>query len=407
MSETVEKIGEKIEGINTQIKTANEEIEALKNQLKESVTKEDKDNIVSKIDDVNEKLNDLISRGTQESEKSVSLQIKEFLVTNKEKIKELHNNKAGTIDLVVKVPAIVTTQNAILNTPPSILGAQIAPPSNANLRMVDDIINLATVINTDRSTYAYTETMPKDGNFEFVAEGAIKPQIDFTIETNYAPPKKIAAWIKLTDEAVEDIPAMQSIAEDLLLKKHNIKKAKAILNGDGLGINPKGAVKYARAFVAGQMALKVENPNFVDIINAAAVDISTTHNYEDEMPYTPNLVLVNPIDFFINFISAKDTMGRPLYPMAYIMNSVTIGTYTIKPDELVEAGKILVCDFSKYYITNWIPYRVQIGWINDDFIKNQFVILGESRFHQFVKKLDEKAFVYDSISTIKTAITKP
>ena len=44
---------------------------------------------------------------------------------------------------------------------------------------------------------------------------------------------------------------------------------------------------------------------------------------------------------------------------------------------------------------------------NDDFIKNQFVILGESRFHAFVKKLDEQAFIYDDIATIKTAITKP
>ena len=41
-----------------------------------------------------------------------------------------------------------------------------------------------------------------------------------------------------------------------------------------------------------------------------------------------------------------------------------------------------------------------------DFIKNQFVILAESRFHAFVKKLDEQAFIYDDIATIKTAITK-
>ena len=48
----------------------------------------------------------------------------------------------------------------------------------------------------------------------------------------------------------------------------------------------------------------------------------------------------------------------------------------------------------------------KITYINDDFIKNQFVILGESRFHAFVKKLDEQAFIYDDIATIKTAITK-
>ena len=61
---------------------------------------------------------------------------------------------------------------------------------------------------------------------------------------------------------------------------------------------------------------------------------------------------------------------------------------------------------SKYNTTNYMPYTVKIGWVNDDFIKNQFVILAESRFHAFVKKLDEQAFIYDDIAIIKTAITK-
>ena len=59
---------------------------------------------------------------------------------------------------------------------------------------------------------------------------------------------------------------------------------------------------------------------------------------------------------------------------------------------------------SKYNTTNYVPYNVQIGWVNDDFIKNQFVILAESRFHAFVKVLDEQAFIYDDIATIKDAI---
>ena len=58
-------------------------------------------------------------------------------------------------------------------------------------------------------------------------------------------------------------------------------------------------------------------------------------------------------------------------------------------------------------MSNYSPYVVKIGWINDDFVRNMFVILGESRYHQFVKPLDEAAFLYEDIATIKTAITKP
>ena len=67
----------------------------------------------------------------------------------------------------------------------------------------------------------------------------------------------------------------------------------------------------------------------------------------------------------------------------------------------------MVADASVYNVTNYLPYNVKIGWVNDDFIRNQFVILAESRAHMFVKKLDEQAIIYDDIATIKTAITKP
>jgi hypothetical protein len=125
------------------------------------------------------------------------------------------------------------------------------------------------------------------------------------------------------------------------------------------------------------------------------------------MPYMANLVLVNPNDFFINLVAAKDLNGLPLYPMASLFNKVVIGGVTIIPEESITAGKIFVGDMSKYNTTNYVPYTVKIGWVNDDFIKNQFVILAESRFHAFVKKMDEQAFIYDNFATIKTAITKP
>ncbi len=125
------------------------------------------------------------------------------------------------------------------------------------------------------------------------------------------------------------------------------------------------------------------------------------------MPYMANLVLVNPVDFYINLVSAKDLNGLPLYPNASLFNQVVIGGVTIMPEESIAVGKIFVADMSKYNTTNYMPYTVKIGWVNDDFIKNQFVILAESRFHAFVKKLDQQAFIYDDFATIKTAITKP
>ena len=377
-----------------------EELEALKTGLesviseKEKETQQSIDNVLKIVEEIKATQGGLTEDVFLEAVKK-----------NHEAIKKVYESKTGVVEIEFKAVGNITTGLVAMATAPNILGTQIAPVSNVNLRGMD-IETFVTVLPTSQPVYAYTETVPKDGNYEFVAEGNKKPQIDFKVSTEFAKPKKIAAWTQLTEESVYDIKGLEGVAKDYLKKKHDLFKNKAILFGDGTGENPKGATKYGRAFVAGSMALKVVKPNFMDVVNAAVTDIATTHNYEDETPYMANLVLVNPVDFFLELVSAKDNEGRPLYPTASLFNTVVIGGMVIKSDEAVPQGKIFIGDLSKYNITDYLSYTVKIGWINDDFIKNQFVILGESRFHAFVKKLDERAFIYDDIATIKTGITK-
>ena len=41
------------------------------------------------------------------------------------------------------------------------------------------------------------------------------------------------------------------------------------------------------------------------------------------------------------------------------------------------------------------------------FLSNKFTMVGESRFFQYVKNLEQAAFVYDSIATVVAAIEAP
>jgi hypothetical protein len=329
-----------------------------------------------------------------------------WLTENHDKIKQIKSQGAGSIEMTFKVVDAMFTGSA--TNPdgiPELVGVQSAAPTNVNLKgaIVDELL---TTFNTSLAAYPYTESVPKDGDYAFVAEKGLKPQIDMKIETRYAEPKKVAAHMVVTDEAVQDIPGLQSIATDYLRRKHDLKRQNGILFGDGLGANLKGATVYGRAFVAGALALSVDTPNFMDVVNAAVTDIYTTHNFQDEVPYMANIVMVNPADFYLELVSAKDANGLPLYPSAGLFNRVVMGGITIIPFEDIPAGKIFVADMSKYNVTNYVDYTVRIGWINDQLITNQFTIVGESRLHGFVKKLDEQAFIYDDIATIRTAIAK-
>jgi hypothetical protein len=100
-----------------------------------------------------------------------------------------------------------------------------------------------------------------------------------------------------------------------LFKNTISKKAKGILYGDFSNQKANG---IRATFSAGALAFISCTAHFY--VNAAITDIATTHNYEDEMPYMANLVLVNPNDFFIQLVSAKDLNVVCLYIKCFFFN---------------------------------------------------------------------------------------
>lgn len=332
-------------------------------------------------------------------------QFKEFLIDKKDDLKNIAKTKSGSVEFVVKaVGAITTASGTNQQTPPVNRETQLG---SFNLRNDNDLLSLCSVTQTDQDSHKYTELLPKDGDYTFLGEGAEKQQLDFKWENRFETPRKVAGYVVLTEEAMTDVSRLMTVAEEYLRKKHDLKKVDGIFFGDGAGDNPKGATEYGRTFVAGPMALGVAKPNFLDVVNAVVTDIYMTNNYTDEAPYEANITMMNPYDYYLELVSAKDENGLSLYPQAGILKRVTIGGNTIMPWVKIPAGKIFVADMKQYHISNYIPFSIRIGLINDQFITNQFTMLGESRFFSYVKKLDEQAFVYDDIATVKTAITKP
>lgn len=106
---------------------------------------------------------------------------------------------------------------------------------------------------------------------------------------------------------------------------------------------------------------------------------------------------------------AKDALGRPLYADGFSADRRTFSYngYMFVSSTLVPVGEILGYDSSKIDVTTYKPYRVEIGWVNDDFIKNQFVILGESRGHIHIREHDKRSFIKATIADVISDIEAP
>ena len=346
-TEKEEKLNAQLKELETKSDLSVEAISTLKATIKKEINDIDLETFKAAVT-----LQGTVIKELQETRigtTTVKRQINTWIEKNADKIAELKAAGSGLIELKVVGP-METTSASNPDGIPELMGVQSAAPGNVNLKgsIVDELV---TTINTSLASYPYTETVPKDGDYAFVLEKGVKPQIDFKIETRYAAPKKVAAHMVLTDESVQDIPGLQSIANDYLRKKHDLKRQNGILFGDGIGANLTGATTYGRTFVAGGMALAVASPNFMDVVNACITDIYTTHNYTDEMQYMANIVMVNPVDFYLQLVAAKDLNGLPLYPMAGLMNRVVIGGATIIPFEDIPVGSIFVSDLKAYNTT--------------------------------------------------------
>lgn len=127
-----------------------------------------------------------------------------------------------------------------------------------------------------------------EGDFGTVAEGAQKPQVHVANPTAVTDPlRKIAAWITITDEFLEDLPFLKSEIDNRLLYKLAIFEEKQLLSGDGMGNNIKGLLN--------RDGLQVDTAASIDEVPDKVFSATTKVSLATEL--TTDGVMINPADY--------------------------------------------------------------------------------------------------------------
>ena len=139
------------------------------------------------------------------------------------------------------------------------------------------------------------------GGFSTVAEGAAKPQISFDSPTAVVDAlKKIAGWIDMTDEFIEDLGFLKSEIDTRLLYQLTMFEEAQLLNGNGTGQNVLGIRN--RSGVQVQAAPATEAGN-ADAVFSAMTKISTA------TALTADALVIHPLDYE-RFRLSKDGNGQ-------------------------------------------------------------------------------------------------
>lgn len=139
------------------------------------------------------------------------------------------------------------------------------------------------------------------GGFATVAEGAAKPQVSFDNPTAIVDAlKKIAGWIDMTDEFIEDLGFLKSEIDTRLLYQLTMFEEAQLLNGNGTGQNVLGIRN--RSGVQVQAAPATEAGN-ADAVFSAMTKISTA------TALTADALVIHPLDYE-RFRLSKDGNGQ-------------------------------------------------------------------------------------------------
>lgn len=244
---------------------------------------------------------------------------------------------------------------------------------------------LLQIANTSPISTMYAQWAEQEnpeGDAGWVTEGSTKPQIDFDWVEKSAKVEKVADWIKVTKEALADLPGLRNEIDTELQELVMLKADDGLWDGTGVSPMIKGITEFATTYST-PSGITAEN-NY-DHLRAAIAQVVNNH-------FIPNYIVMNPSDA-AGLDTLKDSEGRYLIPPFKSADGQSIARVPVVESLVVDQGTFLVGDFTKWRVRIREAFNIDMGFVDDDFTRNLVTILGEMRLVSYVKANHVGAFV--------------
>jgi HK97 family phage major capsid protein len=251
---------------------------------------------------------------------------------------------------------------------------------------VRDFIAQAT---TDSDRVYYIRESAFDDGTATRGEASTKPQSDFALTQEEAPVRKIATFVRMSTEMLNDTPGLVSYLTTRLPKKLRLEEDSQILYGNGTAPNLEGITAVASAYVD---TLADADVNRFDVLVKAIAQARA-----DE--YFANAIMLNPADWY-SMMLTKDGEGGYVFPESARFGGVAprIAGVPIIANTAVTSGDFLVGDFaSGVQLYDRLQANVRFfEQDQDNAIKNMITVVAEERLALAIYR--PTAFIYGNFA---------
>lgn len=381
--------------------------EALKNQLEE-VKKQLKEKEIKELEETLEKQGKIINQlkegeGGSQAKGGILAEIKKQLKDNAEAIKEISAKGHGVVSLQInKAAETVDTGNFGTGV---IRGLRETEIDRRQMRE-RTVMNIITIINggPDSDPLSWLERRPKEGAAAFVTEGSAKPYVDHTWTEGKAAAEFIAVATPVSRKSLTVMSILESEINDILNEELMDALEEYVLRNAGSSSLVNSIWSYAKAFTGATLAGTIEGANEFDVLRAAILQASKGNPSDAKhQGRIPNRIYVS-LDIQAKMDLIKDAEGRYLLPPFMSADGVRIAGVEVVGTKFLGADEFLVGDFTRYAFNIVAPVDVQVGYINDQFIKNELMIRCEMMGNGRIKYHDTWSFVRGAFTTAKAAL---
>jgi len=257
------------------------------------------------------------------------------------------------------------------------------PTIQPGIRQELRIRDLLTTIPVSGQSYSYFRELLHTRGAAPVAEGALKPTSNVTFETVTDRVKKIAVWMPVTDEALDDVPQLFGYIQELLRYDLKLEEEAQILKGDGTGENLNGLMTQATTY---NPALTKAGDTAIDIVRRAIYQV------RKQSKLSADGITMTELDW-MDIELQKDGENRYLFAnLQGLVTPILWGRPVITSDSMDEGdadtgGEFLVANFARSSVLfDRMSFLFKMGLINDQFIRNERALLVEERLGLGVRR---------------------
>ncbi len=359
--------------------------------IKKSLSKLNVETLKTEVAGMKAQLKALEENGLSAEEKGgIRNSLKTWVEANKTAIQTIKaGHKADLTPLVIKVASPMTPSNTY-NGSAYLPQPEFQAGATEIIRVQPTFWDYITKGRTGSAAYVWVNKKNPLGAAGFIGPGVAKPGISFEIATEISNAKKVAVSEKCATELLEDIEGMASWIEAEIVYQLKQKINTTLMTGVSSSTVPAGIQTISVAYSL--TTVKTTNPNNWDAVRAAVAQLRSGNLMG------PVTAFMNPVDYANMVLTKSQSQGQLFIP-------AETGA-TIVEDNNIPIGYVQVALLDYYKVLIYKDFQLMYGWENDDFTKNLVTAIGEMRLHQFFSENHTGAFIYDTFSNIKTAITQ-